>query len=241
MILPVRSDKKTAIASEAIWMIREILKKMMDVGRDDSAIMKVRKKRIALFRDLVSPLPKPLKIIDIGGTELFWEMMGFADDPNYEITILNLSGTDSHHFNIRLVVGDARDMREYADDEFDVAFSNSVIEHVGGLDEQGKMAREVMRVGRRYFVQTPNRGFPFEPHFLFPFFQFFPLALKVFLIRRFSLGWYPRISDREEAVKAAESVRLLRRGEVRALFPDGTIREEKLFGMTSSFIVYGRW
>ena len=220
-------------------MIRETLKKMMDVGRDGSVIIKVRQKRIAFFRDLASPLPKPLKIIDVGGTELFWEKMGFADDPNYEITILNLSKTDSNHSNIRLVIGDARDMGEYGDGEFDVAFSNSVIEHVGGLDEQRQMAREVMRVGRMYFVQTPNRGFPFEPHFLFPFFQFFPLALKVFLIRHFSLGWYPRISDKEEATKAAESVRLLRRREVRALFPDGTIRDEKLFGMTSSFIVYG--
>jgi len=222
-------------------MMGKNLKKMFDVSRDDSAVMKVRRQRIALFRDLAAPLPKPLKLIDVGGTELFWENMGFADDPDYEITILNLSRTDSRHSNIRLVAGDARDMRGFADGAFDVAFSNSVIEHVGGPSEQRRMAREVMRVGRRYFVQTPNWSFPLEPHFLFPGFQFFPLALKVFLIQRFSLGWYPKIPDREEALAAANSVRLLKRREVEELFSGGTIREEKIFGITSSFIVYGGW
>jgi SAM-dependent methyltransferase len=224
-----------------VQLIRDLLMDMVDFRRDGSVITKIRLSRIALFKDLISPLPKPVKILDVGGTELFWEKMGFADDENYQITILNLSKTEGHHSNISLVVGDARDMSEFGDEAFDVAFSNSVIEHVGGPSEQRQMAEEVMRVGKRYFVQTPNRSFPFEPHFLFPFFQFFPLALKVFMIRHFSLGWYPRISDRDEATKAAKSVRLLRRREVADLFPDGKIRDEKLLGMTSSFIVYGRW
>ena len=82
---------------------------------------------------------------------------------------------------------------------------------------------------------------PPRAHFLFSGFQFFPLALKVFLIQRFSLGWYPKIPDREEALAAANSVRLLKRREVEELFSGGTIREEKIFGITSSFIVYGGW
>ncbi len=222
-------------------MIRDLLMDMVDFRKDGSVITKIRLSRIAFFKDLISPLPRPVKILDVGGTELFWERMGFADDENYQITILNLSKTESHHSNISLVIGDARDMSEFGDGAFDVAFSNSVIEHVGGPAEQRQMAEEVMRVGKRYFVQTPNCGFPFEPHFLFPFFQFLPVGLRVFMIRRFSLGWYPRISDKEEATKAAKSVRLLRRREVADLFPDGKIRDEKLLGMTSSFIVYGRW
>jgi hypothetical protein len=210
---------------------------MVNFHKDSSVITKIRLSRIALFKDLIAPLPRPVKILDVGGTELFWERMGFADDENYQITILNLSKTESHYSNISLVVGDARDMSEFEDEAFDVAFSNSVIEHVGGPAEQRQMAEEVMRVGKGYFVQTPNRSFPFEPHYLFPLFQFFPLGLKVFLIRR----WYPRISDRDKATKAAKSVRLLSRREVVDLFPDGKIRDEKLLGMTSSFIVYGGW
>jgi hypothetical protein len=218
-------------------LIRDLFMDMVNFHKDSSVITKIRLSRIALFKDLIAPLPRPVKILDVGGTELFWERMGFADDENYQITILNLSKTESHYSNISLVVGDARDMSEFEDEAFDVAFSNSVIEHVGGPAEQRQMAEEVMRVGKGYFVQTPNRSFPFEPHYLFPLFQFFPLGLKVFLIRR----WYPRISDRDKATKAAKSVRLLSRREVADLFPDGKIRDEKLLGMTSSFIVYGGW
>lgn len=218
-------------------MIRDLFVDMVDFHKDSSVITKIRLSRIALFKDLMASLPRPVKILDVGGTELFWERMGFADDENYQITILNLSRTEPHHSNISLVVGDARDMSDFEDEAFDVAFSNSVIEHVGGPTEQRQMAEEVMRVGKGYFVQTPNRSFPFEPHYLFPLFQFFPLGLKVFLIRR----WYPRISDKDEATKAAKSVRLLSRREVADLFPDGKVRDEKLLGMTSSFIVYGGW
>lgn len=218
-------------------LIRDLLVDMVDFRKDDSVITKIRLRRIALFKELISPLPRPVKIIDVGGTELFWKRMGFADDENYQITILNLSKTEGHHSNISLVIGDARDMSEFGDEAFDVAFSNSVIEHVGGPAEQRQMAEEVMRVGKRYFVQTPNRSFPFEPHYLFPFFQFFPLSLKIFLIRR----WHPRISDKEKATKAAKSVRLLRRQDVADLFPEGKIFDEKLLGLASSFIVYGGW
>ncbi|MDF0590739.1 class I SAM-dependent methyltransferase [Candidatus Methanocrinis natronophilus] len=222
-------------------MIREVLIKMFDASRDDSPIMKMRLKRIALFKELTSPLPKPVRVLDIGGTVLFWEKMGLAEDPDYQIIVLNISGSESSHSNIAFVVGDARDMVEFEDGAFDVAFSNSVIEHVGGPDEQRMMAEEAMRVGRRYFVQTPNRNFPFEPHFLFPLFQFFPLPLKVSLIRRFRLGWYPKIANKEEAARAANSVRLLNRRELEDLFPGGKIIDEKLFGLTSSFIVSGGW
>lgn len=222
-------------------MIRDALRRMLNVSRDDSFIIKVRRKRIAFFRELTAPLPKPVRILDVGGTALFWEKMGLAGDPDYLVTILNLYESESIHPNITIVVGDAIDMREYEDGSFDVAFSNSVIEHVGGPDEQRRMAEEVIRIARRYFVQTPSRSFPFEPHFLFPFFQFFPLALKVFLIRHFSIGWIPKIPDKVEATRAAKSVRLLNRSEIEDLFPGGEIYEEKLFGLTSSFIVRGGW
>ena len=76
-------------------------------------------------------------------------------------------------------------------DEFDIVFSNSVIEHLGDIEGQRRMAKEIRRVGKYYYLQTPNRNFPVEPHFQFPFFQFLPKWLRTAIVRRWSIGWYP--------------------------------------------------
>jgi hypothetical protein len=130
-------------------------------------------------------------------------------------------------------------MPEYGDQQFDVVFSNSVIEHVGGLDNQRKMANEIKRIGRRYYVQTPNRYFPMEPHFLFPFFGVMPIPVRAWLLRHRALGWYSRIDDPAEALQIAKSIRLLTRRELVALFPDGRLVREKFAGFTKSYSVYG--
>ncbi len=222
-------------------MIRDLLKRPVDFKKDDSLITSLRRKRIALFKELSSDIQKPLRIIDVGGTVLFWEKMNFVNDEHYDITVLNRSAAEKQYVNIKSVIGDARNMSEFRDGEFDIVFSNSVIEHVGRYEEQCQMAEEVKRIGKRYFIQTPNFHFPFEPHFLFPFFQFFPLWLKVFMLRHFSLGWYNKVPDKQEATKIAASIRLLRKRDLEKLFPDGIIYNEKLFGFTISFIVYGGW
>jgi 2-polyprenyl-3-methyl-5-hydroxy-6-metoxy-1,4-benzoquinol methylase len=79
-------------------------------------------------------------------------------------------------------------MRQFRDHQFDVVYSNSVIEHVGDLDDMRRMAQEIQRVGKRYFLQTPNRYFPIEPHFVFPFFQFLPRPVQISLVQKFRLG-----------------------------------------------------
>jgi len=71
------------------------------------------------------------------------------------------------------------------------------------------MANEGRRVGKRYFVQTPNLYFSIEPHFVFPFFQFLLLQAKVWLITHFYLGWCKKISSLEIAVAIAISIKLL--------------------------------
>ena len=143
------------------------------------------------------------------------------------------------HPQIRSVAGTAIDMSEFAENQFDVVFSNSVIEHVGGIAEQRRMADEVRRVGRRYSVQTPNRYFPIEPHFFFPFFGVMPIAMRAFLLRHFALGWGERVRDREESRRVAQSARLLTRRELLAMFPDGQLARERVAGLTKSFSVYG--
>lgn len=218
-----------------------LLRNLADVGNPKSYAATLRRRRFELFKTLIGPLPKPLKIIDIGGTQLFWECMGFAEEVEAEITILNVFKTELASPKFKSVVGDARDMKEFSSDEFDVLFSNSVIEHVGNFDQQQLMAKECSRVAKRLFLQTPNRFFPIEPHFLLPFIQFAPMWLKVFLTSHFRVGWYARLKDKEKAYERMKSVRLLCRSDLRKLFPEAIIYNERVFGMTKSFIVCGGW
>ena len=94
------------------------------------------------------------------------------------------------------------------------------------------------RVGKHYYLQTPNRYFFIEPHFLFPLFQFLPLKVKTFLIKRFQLGYMSKAQTDEEAIQIANSVRLLTKKELEELFPDAEIKREKLLFFTKSFYLY---
>ena len=115
-------------------------------------------------------------------------------------------------------------MPEFGDDSFDLVFSNSVIEHVGGPADQQAMADEIRRIGRRWVLQTPSRWFPVEPHFLFPYFNFLPLRVKVFLLQRVRLGWAQAPSvDAAAAEARARGVQLVPLRRLRAMFPDGEL------------------
>jgi len=202
----------------------------------------LRKKRMRIFLDQINSIKSSkVEILDLGGTVLFWENMGFEElrkGRDIRITVLNIMPQDSKYEFIKTIKGDARDLSGFADKQFDVVFSNSVIEHVGSYDDQKRMALEVQRVGKNYFIQTPNRYFPVEPHFLFPFFQFLPLAAKVFLLQHCKLSWYKNIKSKGEAEQAAREIRLLCLKEFKGLFPGADIYKEKLLGLTKSFIAY---
>jgi hypothetical protein len=202
---------------------------------------RLRGKRFELFERLIAPLTTPLRVLDVGGTEDFWRAMGYGERAELRITLLNITAGETASPYMTSVAGDARDLAQYDDGEFDVVFSNSVIEHVGGAADQKRMADEVQRVGRRYFVQTPNRYFPIEPHFLFPGFQFLPEAAQVFLLSHFRLGTYEIVRDRDYARTLVREIRLLSLSEFRRLFPQAAIHRERLVGLTKSFIAYGGW
>jgi hypothetical protein len=190
---------------------------------------------------LISTVERPLRLLDVGGTQRFWETMQFTEERGVSITLLNIYPVPVTHPNFQSVIGDARAMSQFADREFDVVFSNSVIEHVGAFDHQARMASEIQRVGRRYFVQTPNRYFPLEPHFLLPFFQFLPVPLRAWMLSRSDVGWWKRIPDYAAAKAEIESIQLLTRRKLERLFPGATIIDERFYGLTKSFLVYSGW
>lgn len=219
-----------------------ILQKLSDPSRPGSLARRLREKRFAFFARLLKSAPRPVRLLDIGGTESFWETMGFVGGDDIQLTLCNVSPPPPpRNPGIRAIQADACDLHMIADDEYDVVFSNSVIEHVGDKTRCQAMANEVRRVGRRYFVQTPNRNFPIDPHFPFPFFQFLPVSARTLLLQKLPLAWVGRIPDREKARDVAQSVQLLSESELRSLFPGCEIYREKFLGLNKSFIAYGGW
>jgi hypothetical protein len=217
-----------------------MLMKLADNQNASSLAAQLRRKRFLLFQSLLASLSRPVRILDVGGTQRFWEVMGLAAADDVHITLLNVTQQPVSSLSFASVAGNACQL-QFGEATFDIVFSNSVIEHVGTYTDQRRMADEIRRVGKRYFLQTPNRNFPLEPHFLVPFFQFLPLATRAWLVSHFDVGWYKKIADLQQARELVESVRLLNQAELLHLFPEATLYKEKFLGLTKSFVVYNGW
>jgi SAM-dependent methyltransferase len=223
-------------------LIGRLLKRLADHTTAGTLATTMRRRRFQFFLSLLEPLERPLRILDVGGTQEFWETMNFVVLGEARITLLNLSRERTSGPMFEAIEGDARDLSRFGEGSFDVVFSNSVIEHLGpDFSDQRRMADEIRRVGKRYFVQTPNRYFPIEPHFLTPWFQFWPVGVRVWAVTHFSVGWYDRIPDRSAAKREVESISLLSESQLRDLFPGSRIYKEKIGGLTKSLVAYAGW
>jgi hypothetical protein len=218
-----------------------LIRSLADNSDAKSLATRLRRKRFELFLSLLRSLKGHVEVLDIGGTQQFWDLMLPSGRDDMRVTLLNIEHQNVSSSRFVSAVGDARSMPEIPSQSFDVVFSNSVIEHVGSFDQQRQMAHEIRRVARRYFVQTPNKRFPLEPHFLFPFFQYLPVSTRAWIVNRFDVGWYKRIPDKAAARAEVESIQLLTHDQVAALFPAARIHEEKFFGLTKSFVAIGGW
>jgi len=216
-----------------------VLFHLADNGNPESVSSQLRLRRIRKFAEMVGTIQHCVRILDVGGNGRFWERYRPELPVQSVITVLNRELEQCPEFPwVRYVSGDARQMDMLHDGEFDFCFSNSVIEHVGGPTDQARMAAEIRRVARGYFVQTPYAYFPLEPHFLVPGWQFAPVALRTRLLQRRDLGWMKRIRDAHEARAAVESIRLLNTRQLQRLFPDAEIYREKIGLFTKSITAW---
>lgn len=156
------------------------------------------------------------------------------------VIILNMPRTkDELRRASNWVAADGRSL-PFADQSFDIVFSNSVIEHVGSRDSQRQFANEVSRVGRRYWVQTPNRWFPVEQHLLTPFVHWLPKTCQKAIVMRLTIwGLMASVSPDRRSFYLEHylsTIRLLDRRELAALFPVARIIRERLLGLTKSLI-----
>lgn len=171
------------------------------------------------------------RIVDIGGTPFNWDLI--AAKP--QVTMVNIDGEDWHKANLRYVVYDGVTL-PFADRQFDVAYSNSVIEHVGDWSRIEQFSREIRRMAPGYYVQTPNRRFIVEPHIMGIVVHWFAFPVARRLVRYLSLWGLRERPSQEQIDRQLRGTHLLTTADMRRLFPDAEIRKERVLGMTKSII-----
>lgn len=172
-------------------------------------------------------------ILDVGGDLGIWTSLPFTP----KLTLLNKGPRPASLPDaIGYIQGDGCSI-PLEDNSFDLTFSNSVIEHVSGIERQRQFAKEIIRVGRRYYVQTPNYYFPIEPHFLTPFFHWYSPRMQILMARNFTLwGWITR-PDFDHAKRQSEGIRLVTTRELENLFPGSAEISEYALGLKKSIIL----
>ena len=180
------------------------------------------------------PEVETMSVIDLGGTVEAWQR---APIHPASVHVVNLEAPPLEVPSwIRADQADACSLPAHiSSTSYDLVFSNSVIEHVGGHVQRMRFAAAIHELADRHWVQTPYRYFPIEPHWLFPGFQFLPLSTQASVASRWPLVHTPP-RGRDDGLQAAMSVELLSRTQMAFYFPNSTLRFERMAGLVKSLI-----
>ena len=154
------------------------------------------------------------RVVDVGCGGLGLRAL----EPDLEITGVDVDARPDYPGPF--VQADAAAKLPFEDDAFDLAYSNSVIEHIHPA-RRSRFAAELQRVARGWYVQTPAIGFPLDPHSLLPFAHWLPVPLR-------------RPYWRLGAGGEWEDIHLLRRSEMALLFGDP--RAERVGPLVKSWV-----
>jgi SAM-dependent methyltransferase len=186
--------------------------------------------RNARFVSMVNLLPETT-VLDVGGTAQYWSSMPVMP----RVTLLNLER--DQNTDLPQIVGSACQL-PCEDKSYDIVFSNSVIEHLGTWENQKQAASEMVRVGKRIWIQTPNKGFFVEPHLITPFIHWLPRSWQRRLLPYTIWGLIAK-PDAAYCDGFMREIRLLTLPEMQSLFPGHSIIREKFGFINKSLIAIG--
>ncbi len=196
-----------------------------------------RRRRMVLLARTVG-LTREMRVLDVGGTVEIWWLAPVMP----RLVLLNrafwppqMEGAEG------VILGDGASL-PFADQSFDLVFSNSVIEHVGSRATQARFASEIARVGKQFWLQTPSRYFPVEQHLWTPLVHWLPRQWQAAILKRFSV--WSLVTSYDTAQREGyvnhylDSIRLLTASDLQALFPGAKVVRERFLGWTKSLIAW---
>lgn len=100
----------------------------------------------------------------------------------------------------------------FREKQFDIVFSNAVIEHVGDFDKQLYFIKELNRVSQQFYFTTPAKEFPIEVHTLYPFIHWLNKDIfnktVSFLGKGWAAGSYMNLLRKKDLLKLMTSLRI---------------------------------
>lgn len=153
-----------------------------------------RERKLRLFMDTFRP-DSTTRVLDVGFAEGSW-----MPDANYleqhypwprQLTALSIDEPvegPRWYPEVTFVQYDGRHF-PFEDAQFDIAWSNAVLEHIGGHERQVLFIRELMRVAKAVWLTTPNRGFPIDSHSLIPLAHWLPPKARDAIYLSFGRTW----------------------------------------------------
>lgn len=222
------------VRSSAGFARTSVRNRISDSGRPGSLAHRARAKRWAeLSRRF--PALGDMRVLDLGGVPEAWRLAPVR--PAQVVTVnLDAKILSADEPGVTAVVADACSLPgSLTAERFDLVYSNSLLEHVGGHANRLRLAETVRMMSEQHWIQTPYRYFPLEPHWLFPGFQFLPTRARAEISRHWPFG-HIRSTGLTPAVDDVAWVELLDVTEMRQYFPDSEIWRERVAGLTKSLV-----
>ncbi len=177
---------------------------------------KSREQKQRMFKRLLRPTAD-MRILNVGATGT---QLGMAEqfESSYQhrsrivgggISFVEVQDYRASFPGVEAVVFDGCAL-PFRDQSFDIVYSNAVLEHLPASAYVRRFAAEVQRVGKGWFVTTPNLWFPIEPHYHLPLVQFLPERTQRGLVKRLRKVPY-------------DNLQLLTARQLRQLFPGGHV------------------
>jgi SAM-dependent methyltransferase len=215
-----------------------------------TARREAREKRAKVFRETFSVGPST-RILDLGsedGAAIAAVLAGTGAQPsNIYIADINAERVQQGHrrYGFSPIAIPAAGTLPFEDGYFDIVYCSSVIEHVTlpkdqiwleqsdeeferrARTSQRQFANEIRRLGRGYYVQTPDRWFPIESHTWLPLVGYMPRTWQKRVIEKTNRYWVKKTNP---------DWCLLSAKEMQEFFPDATIRHERFMGLSKSIM-----